>query len=43
MKRLCIPDDVKLVIVWVEYIVCQENDWWLPVGIVELQIKQGRN
>lgn len=41
--RLNIPTHIKPKIVWVEYIVCQDNDWWLPVGIAELQIRQGRN
>lgn len=43
MERLSIPDDVKKDIVWVEYSVCKNKDWWLIEGIAELKIKWEKN
>jgi len=42
MKRLVIPESEKAKgLIWVEYPVCQDKEWWLVEGVAELQIRQG--
>jgi len=44
MKRLIIPESEKAKgLMWVEYLVCQDKDYWLARGIAELEIRQGIN
>ena len=43
MKVLSIPSEIKVRIVWVEYLVCWGNDWLEEMGAAELQIQQSKN